>query len=120
MLASLRESWATKKMHSSWEPDWHIPANTIRAATLLNVPHIATIDAALGAVTFVDDLRWTRNAIVHNVPMAFSKYRAVALNRYALVNVPPHQFIAETNPISGRSLYEDWCEELSLALELAR
>src|SRR5205085_3098452 len=32
-LEALRKKWGKKVMDQSWEPDWHIPGTTIRAAS---------------------------------------------------------------------------------------
>jgi len=119
MMKYLRNNWGKKVMSCSWEPDWHIPGNTIRAAQLLNVPDTTQITNAIGAVTYIDDIRWTRNAIAHNIPTSFSKYQEMALNKYGLRNIPPHLLSCIVNPRTGNTLYEDWCVELRIALSSA-
>jgi hypothetical protein len=117
MLEILRTKWSINKpMPNNWEPDWHMPQVAIRAATLLNVPDIGQIQYALGAVTIIDDLRCARNAIVHNIPAAYAKYRNMVLSKYGLRNIPPHLFSCATNPNTGNTLYEEWCDELTTAL----
>lgn len=120
MMHELRIKWTSKKMRENWEPDWHVTTNSIRAASLLQLSNISQIQNALGAVTYVDDLRWTRNAIVHNIPMSFNKYREMALNKYQIINLPPHELITRVNPITNNTIYEDWCNEMIIALSSAR
>jgi|GEM_PF-3051390 len=112
----LRLKWGRKKMDNYWEPDWHIPANAIRAARLLNVPNLSNIQNALGAVTCIDDIRWTRNAVVHNIPTSFEKYNNMLLRNYHIVKVPPYSLLNEINPLTGNTIYEDWSNELKIAL----
>jgi UDP-N-acetylmuramyl tripeptide synthase len=120
MMRELRNKWTSKNLRQDWEPDWHMTANSIRAASLLQLANKYQIQNALGAVTYIDDLRWTRNAIVHNIPNTFNKYRRMALNKYQITNMPPHELIAQVNPITNNSIYEDWCNEMIIALSSAR
>ncbi len=121
MMKDLRQLWSTKRhMDYTWEPDWHITTNTIRAAELLNVTGLPQIQNALGAVTYIDDVRWTRNAIVHNIPQSFFKFKNMALNKYHLKNISPFEIILQTNPKTGNTVYQDWCDELSIALTNAK
>ncbi len=119
MIEYLRNNWARRPMDIGWEPDWHIPSNAIRAARLLNVPDLIQIQDALGAVIYIEDIRWTRNAIVHNIPTSFTKYRNMALNKYLLSNMTPFNLPLERNPYTGNSIYEDWCSDLKNALRFA-
>jgi hypothetical protein len=119
MMEYLRNNWGIRPRDNSWEPDWHIPNNTIRAATLLNIPDLAQVQDALGAVIYIDDIRWTRNAIVHNIPASFAKYRNMTLSKYHLLNAMPFLLPMERNPITGNSIYEDWCDDLKNALRYA-
>nr|VFK23317.1 MAG: hypothetical protein BECKMB1821G_GA0114241_100460 [Candidatus Kentron sp. MB]VFK28443.1 MAG: hypothetical protein BECKMB1821I_GA0114274_100658 [Candidatus Kentron sp. MB]VFK74255.1 MAG: hypothetical protein BECKMB1821H_GA0114242_100276 [Candidatus Kentron sp. MB] len=117
MMSLLRRSWSKQKeMESSWEPAWHIPSNAIRAGRLLNIPNLSKIKDALGAVTYINDIRWTRNAIVHNMPASFRKYRAMSLDKYFIRDIAPSQLPLEINPKSGNTIYQDWCDELRSAL----
>jgi len=120
MIKFLRSHWSPRKiMDAGWEPDWHIPTNTIRAGRLLNIPKLGQLQGALGAVTTVDDIRWTRNAIVHNIPAAFNKYHAMTLSKYLVFKTEPALLPLETNPQTGHSIYEDWCSDLLSALRIA-
>jgi len=120
MTEYLRTHWSNRKpMDIGWEPDWHIPTNAIRAATLLGVPGVVRITNALGAVTVIEDIRWTRNAIAHNIPTSFSKYHSKITRRRSLGALMPYRLPTETNPASGRSFYEDWCDELYNAISIA-
>lgn len=119
MMKILRQNWARTPMQNRWEPDWHIPSNSIRAARLLSIPDIDMINDAFGAVTYVEDIRWARNAIVHNIPISFVKYRQMAVDKYRKTRVMPYQLIAEINPSTGNTIYQDWCEQLHAALNSA-
>ena len=120
MIEFLRYHWSTRKhMNAGWEPDWHIPNNAIRAGRLLNIPNLSEVQSALGAVTYIDDVRWTRNAIVHNIPTSFSKFHSMTLSKYFLSNIKPSFLPLETNPSTGNSVYEDWCTDLRNALHVA-
>jgi len=120
MIEFLRYHWSTRKrMNAGWEPDWHIPNNAIRAGRLLNIPNLSQVQNALGAVTYIDDIRWTRNAIVHNIPTSFSRFHSMTLRKYFLSNIKPSFLPLEMNPITGNSLYEDWCTDLRNALHIA-
>jgi len=121
MLEYLRKNWKTPRgvMDNSWEPYWHIPRESIRAGTILRIGNLSKVQDSFGAVMCVDELRWTRNAIVHNNPKAFGKYRETILNQYKLKNIPPHEIITYRNPKTGNTIYEDWSHELLLALSAA-
>jgi hypothetical protein len=120
MLKILQAGWSTRRpMNSYWEPDWHIPSNAIRAATILNVPALNQITNAIGAVTYIDDIRWTRNAIAHNIPVSFRKYRTMALSNYHFRDLMPYELPIQLNFSTGQSIYEDWCEQLYIALKNA-
>ena len=116
MIEFLRSNWSRKRMGAGWEPDWHIPANAIRAASLLGVARLADIQNALGSVTKIDEVRWTRNAIVHNIPTSFQKYRTIVRNNYGQVGIAPHDILFLRNSASGKTIYEDWCNELTQAI----
>lgn len=119
MITILRNSWGSRKMDKSWEPDWHIPTNTIRAAKLLNVPDQTSIQNAVGSVVMIEQVRWTRNAITHNIPVAFEKFRRMALTNHRIIDVSPWEFPLELNPQTGNTIYEDWCSEMKNAIRYA-
>lgn len=120
MIDFLRYHWSAKKhMEVGWEPDWHIPNNAMRAGKLLNIPNLSQVQNAFGAVTYIDDIRRTRNAIVHNISTSFNSFHSMALNRYLLSNIKPSFLPLESNHITGNSVYEDWCTDLRNALHIA-
>jgi hypothetical protein len=59
MIEFLRANWGSRRMNAGWEPDWHVPANAIRAARILGVRRLSDIQNALGSVTKIDEVRWT-------------------------------------------------------------
>lgn len=107
MMNLLRQSWGRRVMDHGWEPDWHVPSNAIRAGRLLNIPDLTQVQNALGAVTYIDDVRWTRNAIVHNIPTSFNKYKKMALSKYQVADISPYLLPMEFNPATGNTIYED-------------
>src|SRR5207253_2583370 len=75
-LDFLRHRWAhNKKMPNSWEPDWFMPDNSIRAATLLQVANEVEITNGLGALVSINRLRATRNVIAHCLPNTWKRFR---------------------------------------------
>lgn len=121
MTEILRMNWSLKKkMDKGWEPDWHIPGNALRAGRLLNIPNLARVQYALGSVTYIDDIRWTRNAIVHNIPISYEKIRVMSLSKYYIRDIAPSLLPLEINPASGNTIYQDWCDELRNALHNTR
>jgi hypothetical protein len=119
MTKYLRSHWGRRPMNNSWELDWHVPNNAIRAARLLDVPDLIQIQNAFGAVLYIEDIRWTRNAIVHNMPVSFAKFKTMTLSKYFMTNRQPHTLPLEINPHTGNTIYEDWCNDLSSALSYA-
>jgi len=119
MTETIRRNWGITVRDKGFEPDWHIPSNTIKAACLLKVPDLTQIQDAIGSVIYIDDIRWTRNAIAHNIPTSFTKYRQMTLSKYQIQDVMPYRLPLETNAETGNSIYEDWCNELGNALRFA-
>jgi hypothetical protein len=119
MRESLRHSWGTKPQKEDWEPSWHVPEKAMRAAELLGVPDLDRIQGTIGSVIYADDLRCTRNAVVHSGPVALGRYEEMALDRYLLRNIVPYGMPLQTNYRTGKPIYEDWCDELQDALQLA-
>lgn len=116
MIEFLQSNWASRRMRVGWEPDWHLPQNAIRAARLLGVSNIADIQNALGSVTKIEEVRWTRNAIVHNIPISFKKFRTVIRNNYGQVGIAPHEILFHRNSSTGQTVYEEWCNDLINAI----
>jgi hypothetical protein len=120
MLKKLRKIWSSSKvMDNNWEPDWHIPSNSIRAAKLLSARNMVSIQNALGSITCIDDIRWTRNAIVHNIPNSYIKYKAMTQLKYGLKNIEPYNLILQYDHHINKTIYQYWCEEILNALKYA-
>jgi hypothetical protein len=96
-----------------------MPENAIRAGRLLQIHNLSQVQNAFGALTFIDDIRHTRNAIVHSIPACYGKFRSMTLSKYYLRNIDPSFLPLERNPSSGNTIYEDWCNELLGALRRA-
>lgn len=115
----LRRNWAAKKMGSSWEPDWFLPANAIRAATILGVPNLAEITAGLGAAIVHEHLRTVRNVVAHSVPNTWTKYQKLESTVFGRNSLAPPEFVIAINPSSGRRHIFEWLEELEICLQWA-
>jgi len=82
-LQELRNRWSSRRtMDISWEPDWHVPAVSERAARLLNISNYNTVSNAISALTIIDELRWTRNAIAHELPRTYRMFRSFQSVRF--------------------------------------
>lgn len=65
---------------SDKEPNWYVPAEAVRAASLLGVSNLANISAQLGVSPWpLDDLRHLRNFIGHRSKSSALKVRQVGL-----------------------------------------
>ncbi len=116
----LRERWAlNKKMSRSWEPDWFIPQNAIRAATLLQVGNELQIANGLGASTSPERLRITRNVIAHSLPNTWQRFRQ--LNNDLGINPIkfPSDLVLSYNPSTTNRYLEDWIVEIELSVAIA-
>jgi hypothetical protein len=116
----LRHNWAhNKKMSQSWEPDWFMPDNAIRAATLLHVTNEAEITNGLGASITPERLRVTRNVIVHSLPNTWQRYRD--LNSQLGFNPLkfPSDFVLSYNPSTKNRYIYDWMDEIELSIAIA-
>lgn len=116
----LRDNWSPRrKMGPTWEPDWHIPDQCIRAAQLLGIANYATVANALSAITITDQIRWTRNAVVHSLPATYSKLRVLSASLGLPSNVSPSRIIYSRVNGTGPLLFHHWISELRLCLEAA-
>jgi hypothetical protein len=117
----LRGNWTRqgKRMGSSWEPDWHVPDQCLRAAELLRIANYSTVFNALSAVLVADQLRVTRNAIVHSLPVTYSRFRVMEIALGFTGKVPPLEFIFYRIGGSGPMLIDVWISELRLCIAAA-
>jgi hypothetical protein len=106
-------------MGKNWEPDWFMPANTIRAATLLNLPNLNEITVGLGAALVHEQLRAARNVVAHSLPNTWAKLRLVESAFLGGNFLKPTDFIIAINPTSGRRYIFEWLEELEICLQWA-
>ena len=53
----LRLHWARKKMDVSWEPDWHVPSVSIRAASLLGINNLGSVTMALARISHTPTMK---------------------------------------------------------------
>jgi hypothetical protein len=121
-LAYLRENWAShthKNMGSSWEPDWHVPSNTIRAASMLRCCNVAEIQNAFGAITIIEDVRNTRNVIVHALPKTFIKYKETQKRHYIGNKVEPIDFVLYRLEGTGPLMIDYWMDQMQQCFKAA-
>lgn len=117
----LRRNWTRqgKRMGSSWEPDWHVPDQCLRAAELLKIANYSTVFNALSAVLVADQLRVTRNALVHSLPVTYSRLRAMEVALGFTGKIPPIKLIYYRIGGSGPMLVDVWISELQLSIAAA-
>lgn len=118
-IDSLRRNWATKKMSNSWEPDWFIPANAIRAAGILGLSNAGEISSGLGAAIVHDYLRVARNVVAHSLPNTWVKLRTVEASVSVGTFLIPTDFVTVINPRTGSRFIFEWLDELELCLKWA-
>jgi len=116
----LRDNWTSgKRMKPSWEPNWHIPDQYLRAAQLLGIGNYVTVSNALSAVTIVEQIRYTRNALVHSLPATYWKLRILSASLGLPWNVNPVNIIYSRVNGTGPLLFDHWISELRLCLQAA-
>ncbi len=119
-VEKLRNIWSRNKpMNVSWEPDWHVPAVSVRAAALLGIANYQTVANAISAVTIVDSLRWTRNAVAHELPRPFQMFRNIQTGFFNPPSYRPSDYVIQRIPGSGDLIIDVWIDELKLALRAA-
>lgn len=116
----LRQNWtARRRMDRHWEPDWHVPDQATRAAQLLGIANYVTVANALGAITIADQIRWTRNAIVHSYPVTYSRYRDLSDTLGFGRRIPLTDFVYNRLDGTGPMLFDHWVEQLRLCIASA-
>ncbi len=119
-LEFLRHRWAhNKKMPNSWEPDWFMPDNSIRAATLLQVANEIEITNGLGALINIDRLRATRNVIVHCLPNTWQRFRELNDQLgFHPMRFPP-DLVMSYDPNTKNRYIDDWMSEIEDSIVIA-
>ncbi len=119
-LDFLRHSWAhNKKMPNSWEPDWFMPDNSIRAATLLQVSNEIEITNGLGALVNINRLRATRNVMVHCLPNTWQRFRDLNDQLgFHPMRLPPDLVMAY-DPNTKNRYIDDWMAEIEDSIVIA-
>jgi len=115
----LRRNWTAKKMSNSWEPDWHIPFQCMRAAKLLGVANYTTVIDALGALTLIDHLRIIRNTIVHSLPVTYLPYRKLLSSGGHYKNTDIVNYVLGRDVGTSQFVIHTWIDELQLCLAAA-
>ena len=119
-LDFLRHRWAhNKKMPNSWEPDWFMPDNSVRAATLLQVANEVEITNGLGALVSINRLRATRNVIAHCLPNTWQRFRDLndQLGFYPM-RLPPDLVMSYDSNTKNRYI-DDWMTEIEDSIVIA-
>lgn len=106
-------------MDVTWEPEWHMPAVSERAARLLNIANYSTVVNAISAITIIEDLRWTRNSIVHELPRTYRMFRLRQLMRFNPLRYGPADYALQRIPGTANLIVDSWMDELKLALRAA-
>jgi hypothetical protein len=119
-LDFLRHRWAhNKKMQNSWEPDWFMPDNSIRAATLLQVANEVEITNGLGALININRLRATRNTIVHCLPNTWQRFRDLNdLLGFHPMRLPS-DLVISYDPNTQNRYIDDWGAEIEDSIVIA-
>lgn len=120
-MTVLRSSWTTttKTMSITWEPDWFIPQNALRAARLLRVANEIELGNGFGASAVPDHLRITRNVVAHSLPNTWQRFRALQTSLGIFVPSRPADLIMTFDAPSGLRLIEKWIRELEVSLNVA-
>ncbi len=121
-LKFLRSNWTVRpgnNMQPSWEPDWHVPATSIRAADKLQIANYTTVANALGAISIIDDLRWTRNAVAHKLPHTMGLFKGVQLRLLGRTIRYPSMLPTERQGVTGPLLIDAWMNDIETCLILA-
>ena len=119
-MQMLRNKWSNNRtMDFSWEPDWHVPNNTERAAKLLGITNYPTVVNAITAITLIEDLRWTRNSIAHELPRTYKMFRQCQQMRFSPPNYCPSDYAIQRIPGASHLVIDSWMDELKLALKAA-
>jgi hypothetical protein len=120
-LAMLRRKgvWSKNGLGKSWEPKWYIPREVIRAAEKLGVANLAEIENGLGACIVADDIRVTRNAVVHSLPDTWAKFRTLQRSRGFRNDESPAEFAVSRVGNTGPRQIEEWLADLKACLRSA-
>lgn len=114
----LRRSWANQKtMKLSWEPDWFLPDNCIRAARLLGTANLASISGGIGASQAAIEVRTIRNLIAHSLPNTWTRYRGLTMPLHGVVC--PNQVILAVDVITGKNQFSRWASDFRASLVAA-
>jgi hypothetical protein len=117
----LRTLWATtgKAMPNTWEPDWFVPRNALRAAKLLGVANEIELGNGFGASAAPDHLRITRNVVAHSLPNTWQRFRVMQLSLGLFVATRPAELIVTFDVQSGMRFIDKWLQELEASLNVA-
>jgi hypothetical protein len=118
-LEYLRQHWSRHgPQRVDWEPHWHIPADAIRAASILAVANEVTIQAGLGACTVANELRVVRNVVAHRVPGTWRRLQKLRLQTYAGFSLPVHYATIRSARTGVRPI-DAWMADMKACLAAA-
>ena len=115
----LRLHWGRRNMNASWEPDWHVPSVSIRAATLLGNNNLGSLTVGLGAVAVADQVRFARNVVCHNLPRIWSQFNAMTLRTQFKKYRTVDDYISDLYQGTYVRVLEYWIAEFRTAFSLA-
>jgi hypothetical protein len=119
-IQQLRNTWSKKStMSTAWEPDWHVPEVSIRAAGLLGIANYEAVTNAFAAITIMEEMRWTRNAIAHELPRTYQQFRHNQALRFAISDYCPAEYAVQRIPETADMIIDIWMNEMMLALRAA-
>jgi hypothetical protein len=96
-----------------------MPDASERAARLLSISNYNTVKNAFSSVTIVEELRWTRNCVVHELPETCKKLRGFLYGRFAAPLPCPPDYVLQKIPGTANLIIDTWMDELGLALRAA-
>ncbi len=102
------------------EPDWHLPQEAIRAASLLQLSNLSDISNCLGVSPWpLDDLRYVRNYIAHQSAETIQQLRRSGMIG-SKSKLYPKVVIFQYHT-SGNQYYMVWCHFMrTIASQLVR
>ena len=112
----LRKTWGRSRMPKSWEPNWHIPGNSIKAASLLRISNITQITNSIGAITVADEMRISRNLICHNIPNIWTQFKAITINRQHKLYKSVEEYLTDYYLGTYQKVIDYWIEQFKGAL----
>ena len=96
---------------------WHIPSYCVRLARAIGTQNYNQILMGLSITAPIDDLRETRNYLIHPSRTTQLAYKRVT-NKYGYPGLNPLSLLS-TIQKSGKTLLHEWIESIRLMAEIA-